>query len=67
MNERRTSEARIIDIIENPMSVFWRGENRVAVHRLPRNRRIEVVFVEVERDGVIGARVITVIRRAGTT
>ena len=65
MKERRVTEARIIDIIENAVSVFWQDENRVAVRDLPRNRRIEVISVEVEREGVIGVRIITVIRRAG--
>jgi hypothetical protein len=67
MKERRVSEARITDTLEHPNDEFWRGEHKVACRDMPRNRRIEVVFVEVERGGVIGARVVTVIRRAGTS
>ena len=65
MKERRISEARVMDILELPSREYWRGEHRVAYRALPRRRGIEVVFVEIERDGLIGARVITVIRRTG--
>mgnify|MGYP006952660282 CR=1 FL=1 len=54
-----------MDILELPSREYWRGEHRVAYRALPRRRGIEVVFVEIERDGLIGARVITVIRRTG--
>jgi hypothetical protein len=67
MRERRISDQQIVDILENPDRTISRGDKRVVQQIMPRGRRLEVIFVEERLSTGVAARVITVIRRAGST
>lgn len=67
MRERRVTETQVADILEHPDHSFSRDNKLVAQRVMPRGRRIEVVFVEVQTANGLAARIITVIRRAGST
>lgn len=67
MRERRISEMQVAEIVENPDHSFSRGDKRIVQRAMPRGRRIEIVYVEEQIPNGMAARVITVIRRAGST